>query len=178
MPCPTGVGTAPGATPAGASPALSTASGIPPGHDDDATSSLRSRRIRAWTSSQPIVVTSHFMRARSLLSRLPWFEKTRRIDSIVASRSSRGVNSSRARAACGLAPRPPATKTRNPASRVPSSSVRVVAMTPTSLNMAWPQSVSQPEKLILNLRGSRCASGWWRKCWNVASAHGLMSSAS
>ncbi len=53
-----------------------------------------------------------------------------------------------------------------------------MAMTPTSLNMAWPQSVSQPEKLILNLRGRRCDSGWWRKCWKAASAHGLMSSAS
>ena len=28
-------------------------------------------------------------------------------------------------------------------------------MTPTSLNIAWPQSVAQPEKLILNFRGSR-----------------------
>ena len=62
------------------------------------------------------------MRARSLLSRLPWLENTRRIASIVASRSSRGVNSSRASAGCGLAPRPPATNTRKPASRVPSSS--------------------------------------------------------
>ena len=88
------------------------------------------------------------------------------------SRSSRAVNSSRASAGCGLAPRPPATNTRKPASSVPSSSVRVVAITPTSLNIAWPQSVAQPEKLILNLRGSRCASGLWRKCWNVASAHG------
>ena len=48
-------------------------------------------------------------------------------------------------------------------------------MTPTSLNMAWPQSVAQPEKLILNLRGRRWASGLRRKCWKVASAHGLMS---
>ena len=31
------------------------------------------------------------------------------------------------------------------------------AMTPTSLNIAWPQSVAQPEKLILNLRGRRWA---------------------
>ena len=43
---------------------------------------------------------------------------------------------------------------------VPSASVRVVATTPTSLNIAWPQSVAQPEKLILNLRGRRCAYGW------------------
>src|SRR5690606_38530417 len=49
----------------------------------------------------------------------------------------------------GVGARPPATKTRNPASTVPSSRVRVVATTPASLNIAWPQSVSQPEKLIL-----------------------------
>ena len=39
----------------------------------------------------------------------------------------------------------------------------LTATTPTSLNIAWPQSVAQPEKLILNLRGSRCAYGWRRK---------------
>ena len=133
--------------------ASTTSSGMPPGQVELATRNLRSLRMRAWSSSQPIVSTSHFMRARSLLSRLPWLENTRRIASIVASRSSRGVNSSSARAGCGLAPRPPATNTRKPASRVPSSSVRVVAITPTSLNIAWPQSVSQPEKLILNFRG-------------------------
>ncbi len=97
---------------------------------------------------------------------------------MVGSSSSRGVNSSRASAGCGLAPRPPATNTRKPASTVPSSSVRVVPTTPTSLNMAWPQSVAQPEKLILNLRGSRWASGLRRKCWKAASAHGVMSSTS
>jgi hypothetical protein len=64
------------------------------------------------------------------------------------------------------------------ARRVPSGSVRVVAMTPTSLNIAWPQSVAQPEKLILNLRGRRWPSGLRRKCWNAASAHGVMSSTS
>ena len=45
-------------------------------------------------------------------------------------------------------------------------------MTPTSLNIAWPQSVAQPEKLILNLRGRRWASGLRRKCRKAASAHG------
>ena len=45
--------------------------------------------------------------------------------------------------------------TLKPASVVPSGSVRVVATTPTSLNIAWPQSVAQPEKLTLNFRGSR-----------------------
>ena len=40
----------------------------------------------------------------------------------------------------------------------------VVATTPTSLNMAWPQSVAQPEKLILNLRGRRWPSGLRTKC--------------
>ena len=38
------------------------------------------------------------------------------------------VNSSRASAGCGLAPRPPATNTRKPGSTVPSSSVRVAAI--------------------------------------------------
>ena len=51
-------------------------------------------------------------------------------------------------------------------------------MTPTSLNIAWPQSVAQPEKLILNLRGRRCAIGLRRKRSVVASAHGVMSSTS
>ena len=76
---------------------------------------------------------------------------------------------------CGLAPRPPATNTRKPPSSSPFSARRALATTPTSLNIAWPQSVSQPEKLILNLRGRRCASGWRRKCWNAASAHGVTS---
>ena len=48
----------------------------------EATRNLRSLRMRACSSSQPIVSTSHFMRARSLLSRLPWFENTRRIASM------------------------------------------------------------------------------------------------
>ena len=74
---------------------------------------------------------------------------------MVASRSSRGVNSSSARAGWGVAPSPPAMKTRKPASVVPSGRARVTATTPTSLNIACPQSVAQPEKLILNLRGSR-----------------------
>ena len=47
--------------------------------------------------------------------------------------------------------------TRKPGSTVPSGRGRDTATTPTSLNMAWPQSVAQPEKLILNLRGSRWA---------------------
>ena len=65
--------------PAGSSPPSATASGMPPGHDDDASRNLRSLRMRACSSSQPIVSTSHLMRARSLLSRLPWLENTRRI---------------------------------------------------------------------------------------------------
>ena len=97
---------------------------------------------------------------------------------MVGSRSSRAVKSSRASAGCGLAPRPPAMNTRKPGSTVPSSRVRVTAITPTSLNIAWPQSVLQPEKLILNLRGRRWAIGLRRKCWKVASAHGVMSSTS
>ena len=83
---------------------------------------------------------------------------------MVASRSSFGVNSSRASAGNGVVPRPPAMYTRKPLSTLPSSNVRVVAITPTSLNMAWPQSVSQPEKLILNFRGRRWASGLRTKC--------------
>ncbi len=97
---------------------------------------------------------------------------------MVASRSSRGVNSSSAIAGCGLAPRPPAMNTRKPASTVPSGRGRFTATTPTSLNIAWPQSVAQPEKLILNLRGIRCAIGLRRKSCFVASAHGLMSTTS
>ena len=131
---------------------------------------------RACTSSQPRVSTSHFMRARSLLSRLPWLLNTRSTASMVGMRSSLAVKSSSASAGCGLAPRPPATNTRNPASTVPSSSVRVTATTPTSLNIAWPQSVEQPEKLILNLRGRRWPSGLRTKWRYVASAHGVMSS--
>ena len=98
--------------------------------------------------------------------------------SIVGSRSSRAVKSSSASAGCGLAPRPPAMYTRKPGSTAPSSSVRVVAITPTSLNIAWPQSVEQPEKLILNLRGRRWPSGLRTKWRNAASAHGVTSRSS
>src|SRR5919199_1658549 len=97
---------------------------------------------------------------------------------MVGSRSSRDVNSSRAWAARGLAPSPPAKNTRKPGSTVPSSLARLTAMIPTSLNIAWPQSVAQPEKLILNLRGRRCAYGLRRKYCAVASAQGEMSSTS
>ena len=69
-------------------------------------------------------------------------------------------------------------KTRKPGSSVPSGSGRLTAITPTSLNIAWPQSVAQPEKLILNLRGSRCVIGLRRNRSLVAWAHGLMSSTS
>ena len=68
--------------------------------------------------------------------------------------------------------------TRKPRSTVPSSAGRVTPITPTSLNMAWPQSVSQPEKLILNLRGSRWLIGLRTKCRYVASAQGVTSSSS
>ena len=68
--------------------------------------------------------------------------------------------------------------TLKPGSTVPSGSGRFTAITPTSLNIAWPQSVAQPEKLILNLRGSRCDSGLRRNSAFAASAHGLMSSTS
>ena len=49
---------------------------------------------------------------------------------------------------------------RRPGSRAHGPAVRqgrATATMPTSLNMAWPQSVTQPEKLILNLRGRRWA---------------------
>ena len=69
----------------------------------------------------------------------------------MASSCSRGVNSSRAWAGWGLAPRPPATKTRKPASVLPSGNGRETATTPTSLNMAWPQSVTQPGEVDLEL---------------------------
>ena len=61
---------------------------------------------------------------------------------------------------------------------VPSARGRVTAITPTSLNIAWPQSVAQPLKLILNLRGSRCDSGLRMNQRYAASAHGEMSSTS
>ena len=41
-----------------------------------------------------------------------------------------------------------------------------------------PQSVAQPEKFTLNLRGRRWPSGLRTKCRNVASAHGVTSSRS
>ena len=172
------VGVTPAATPAGASPSFWTTSGMPPGQLDEASSRWRVLNTRRWTSSKPSSSTTHLRRARSLLSRLPVCSNTRSTDSMVGSRSSLAVNGSRASAGCGLAPRPPAMNTRKPCSIEPSSRVRVAATTPTSLNMAWPQSVSQPEKLILNLRGSRWANGWCRKCWKAASAQGLMSKAS
>ena len=46
-------------------------SGTPPGYVADAGRNLRSLRMRSRSSSMPMVSTSHFMRARSLLSRLP-----------------------------------------------------------------------------------------------------------
>ncbi len=121
VPWPMAVGVTPSARPAGSSPSFSTMAGMPPGQDEEATSRWRSFRILACSSSQPRVSTSHFMRARSLLSRFPWLLNTRRQASRVAMRSSREVNSSRARAGWGLAPRPPATNTRKPGSIEPSS---------------------------------------------------------
>ena len=88
------------------------------------------------------------------------------------------MKSSRASAGKGVVPSPPAMYTLKPCSTLPSSNVRVVAITPASLNMACPQSVSQPEKLILNLRGRRWARGLRTKCLYAASAQGLMSSTS
>jgi hypothetical protein len=67
---------------------------------------------------------------------------------------------------------------RKPRSTSPFGRVRVAAITPTSLNIACPQSVEQPEKLILNLRGRRWPSGLRTKCWNAASAQCVMSSTS
>ena len=119
------------------------------------------------------------MRARNLLSRLPVCSNTRRIASNVGMSCSLAVNGSSASAGCGFAPSPPATNTRNPTSVVPVSGlVRWTAITPASLNIAWPQSVSQPEKLILNLRGRRCPSGLRTKCRYAASAQEVMSSSS
>ena len=143
------------ALPAALSPAATTSGGIPPGHDDEAGSVRRTFCTRRRTSSIPRVSTSHFIRARNLLSRLPAWSNTRRAASIVGMRSSREVKSSNANAGCGVAPKPPAMKMRKPCSTEPSSLVRVVATTPTSLNIACPQSVAQPEKLTLNLRGKR-----------------------
>ena len=57
--------------PPGHRPAPRTTAGMPPGQVLEARSSLRSFRIRWRSSSIPIVSTTHFSRARSLLSRLP-----------------------------------------------------------------------------------------------------------
>ena len=161
-------------------PASATSSGMPPGQVDEASRSLRSLRIRRLQLVPARACRrATSCRARSLLSRLPVARTPAGSASMVGSRSSRGgeLLEGEGRDAGwrrGRRRRTPGS----PASTVPSSSVRVAAMTPTSLNMAWPQSVSQPEKLILNLRGRRWASGWRRKCWKAASAHGLMSRAS
>ena len=178
VPWPTAVTVAGSPAPAGSSPSICTSAGIPPGQEVDATRNLRWVSTRRWTSSKPSVSTSHFMRARSLLSRLPAWSNTLKQASMVGSNSSRGVKSSRARAGCGVVPSPPAMNTRKPRSTVPSSVWRATPITPTSLNMAWPQSVSQPEKLILNLRGSRWLIGLRTKCRYVASAQGVTSSSS
>ena len=91
-------------------------------------------------------------------------------------RSSRAVKSSSAERGVGVGAEPAGdVDAEARPRRVPSSRVRVAATTPTSLNMAWPQSVSQPEKLILNFRGRRWAIGLRRKWRNAASAHGVMS---
>src|SRR3546814_19013803 len=91
---------------------------MPPGQDDDATSILRSLKMRSCISSKPIVSTSHFIRARSLLSRFEKLEKTRKLDASVPMRSSRAGNSSRAIAGWGLAPSHPATHTGQPGATV------------------------------------------------------------
>ena len=88
------------------------------------------------------------------------------------------MKSSSACAGCGVVPRPPARNTLKPGSSEPSARGRVTAMMPTSLNIAWPQSVAQPEKLTLNLRGRRCAIGLRRNRSVTAWAHGVMSSTS
>jgi hypothetical protein len=174
-PWPTAVTSPSVARPAGASPTFCTSGGMPPGHDDEAGSVWRILMTRRRTSSMPSWSITHLRRARSLLSRLPVWSNTRRTASIVGSRSSRVVKSSSDSAGCGVAPSPPAMYTRKPCSTVPSSSVRVTATTPTSLNIAWPQSVEHPEKFTLNLRGRRCPSGLRTKCRKTASAHGVTS---
>ena len=54
-----------------------------PGTWPSAMRNLRSLKMRSRSSSTPMVSTSHFRRARSLLSRLPWWSCTRRIASMV-----------------------------------------------------------------------------------------------
>ena len=82
---------------------------------------LRWVSTRRCTSSKPSVSTSHFIRARSLLSRLPAWSNTLRQASIVGRSSSRGVKSSRARAGWGVVPRPPAMNTLKPRSTSPAA---------------------------------------------------------
>ena len=63
-------------------PPRSTTAGTPPGQPAAARRRRRSLSTRVRTSSMPRVSTSHFMRARSLLSRLPAWSNTRRIASM------------------------------------------------------------------------------------------------
>ena len=62
---------------------------MPPGHDDEAGSVWRTFSTRRRSSSMPSWSTTHFIRARSLLSRLPVWSNTRSTASMVGSRSSR-----------------------------------------------------------------------------------------
>ena len=71
VPQPIGVGSIDVEIPAGSSPCSRTYSGMPWAHVVAAMRSLRSLRMRSRSSSTPMVSSSHFMRARSLLSRLP-----------------------------------------------------------------------------------------------------------
>ena len=149
---------------------------MPPGHDDDAGSVWRTLSTRRRTSSMPSWSTTHFMRARSLLSRLPVWSNTRSdgLDGGQQVFAGGEVLQRHGRVRRG----PEAAGDVDPEARLRPSRprcVRVVAMTPTSLNMAWPQSVEQPEKLILNLRGRRWPSGLRTKWRKAASAHGVTS---
>ena len=71
VPWPIGVASTLVERPAGTSPCSITGNGIPPGYEEDAGRKRRCLRMRDCTSSQPSVSISHFIRARSLLSRFP-----------------------------------------------------------------------------------------------------------
>jgi hypothetical protein len=75
-------------------------------------------------------------------------------------------------AACGVVDSPPAAYTLKP--RTPS---RTRATKPRSLMAPSAQSVPQPLKAILNLRGRLLDSGWRKKWRTVASAYGVTSNA-
>ncbi len=120
--------------------------------------------------STPKVLTKNLIRAlaRRLRSEYLWCIEISA--SIEASKYFSSRNSSTTIASRGLWPRPPPARILNP--NLPS---RLTATTPRSCIIPCAQSVSQPEKLILNLRGKCWVSGWRKKRSTTVSSTGLIS---